>query len=240
MKLCVILFKPLNQSIAPMAVSETKLQQQLKNKSTYTCLGHWIHSSLFMWSPKQVFFLSDSSSGCSQCQTCPGGTESLQTAAKDCTPCRPGNSHHASLKLQAHNKYSKQGCVNIHSGDDSCFKQACTSPPIILCVKSAAVATSRSTGVKKTVIYAQRITTALWVLHLPDSVWNEAVWKGLVTECVVPSESRREPHSVSKWCVLSRGQFGSRLLHGDFLPQSRGHLWIGSGYYCSFSHWRWR
>lgn len=60
----------------------------------------------------------------------------------------------------------------------------------------------------------------------------------LVTEHVVPSESRREPHSVSQRRLLSRGQLGSRLLHGDFLPQSRGHLWTGSCHYCSFSYWR--
>lgn len=35
--------------------------------------------------------LFDSSVGCSQCQMCPGGTEALQPAAEDCTPCRPGN-----------------------------------------------------------------------------------------------------------------------------------------------------
>lgn len=46
------------------------------------------------------FFASRSSSGCSQCQTCPGGREALQTAAKDCTPCRPGHSHCAEHQLQ--------------------------------------------------------------------------------------------------------------------------------------------
>lgn len=38
-----------------------------------------------------VFFLSNSSSGCAQCEMCPGGTEALQTAAKGCTLCRPGH-----------------------------------------------------------------------------------------------------------------------------------------------------
>lgn len=41
---------------------------------------------------RRCSFPPDSSSGCAQCQTCPGGTEALQTAAKDCAPCRPGRS----------------------------------------------------------------------------------------------------------------------------------------------------
>lgn len=46
------------------------------------------------------------------------------------------------------------------------FEQVCTSPPIRLCVKSAAAVSSRSTGARKTATFARRITTALWELCL--------------------------------------------------------------------------
>lgn len=190
-------------------------------------------------------FFPDSSSGCTQCQMCPGGTEALQTAAKDCSPCRPGKLEYLKWLSLSHlcecllwlaiekdkNCFPSQWCV--------IFEQVCTRPPIRICVKSAAVVIFRSTGARKAVISAQRITTALWVHHtLSDEIHACAFKRYLATEHVFLSESWREPHSVSEWCLLSRGQLGSGLLHGDFLPQSRGHLWTGSCHYCFVSYWR--
>ncbi len=120
---------------------------------------------------------------------CPGGTEALQTAAKDCTPCRPGNSHHANLKLQGPKKsclrvllliIEKKGKHEFPSRWYLVFEQACTSPPIRPCVKSAAVAPSRSAGARKAAMYAQRITTALWVLHLPLEEMNLCLLEGVL------------------------------------------------------------
>lgn len=180
-----------------------------------------------------MFPLSGSSTGCAQCHTCPGGKEALQTAAKDCTPCRPGDSQ-VSRALICSIRIS----IKVISG----FEQVCTSPFIRLCVRSAAVASSRSTGAGKAVIYARRITTAPWALcHIPPNnrKWNHVHYKHYLNMFVFPSEPRRESHSVSQRRILPRGQHGSELLHGDFLPQGRGHLWICSCHYCPFSYRKW-
>lgn len=123
------------------------------------------------------------------------------------------------------------------------LEQACTRLPIRLCVKSAAAASSRSTGARKAVTSAQRITTALWVLRPLDYTGihvcaPERYSVCVVTENPVSSEPWCESHPVSKWCFLSRGQLGSRLLYGNFLPKIRGHVWTGACHYCSASYWR--
>ncbi|KAG8013378.1 Cilia-and flagella-associated protein 99 [Nibea albiflora] len=66
-----------------------------------------------------------------QCQTCPGGTESLQTAAKDCTPCRPGMHkppHHTMCQICG------SGYYQIHWGQESCDicpeNHYCPSPDV--------------------------------------------------------------------------------------------------------------
>lgn len=102
-------------------------------------------------------------------------------------------------------------------------EQVCTSPPVRLCVKSAAAVSSRSTGDRKTATCARKIITALWELCLTrekESVCYKK--KGFHMfcnkDCCPPPESRCKSHSVSQWCILSRRQSGPQLLHGDFLP----------------------
>lgn len=53
-------------------------------------------------------------------------------------------------------------------------------------------------------------------------------------------ESWCQPHSMSQWCLLSGGQLGSRLLHGDIFQEIRGHLWTGPCHNCPVSYSRWR
>lgn len=104
----------------------------------------------------------------------------------------------------------------------SAFEQVCTSPPIRLCVKSAAAVSSRSTGARKTATCAWRITTAPWEPCPTRQKGSMCLRKGafvcFVTGAVVPSESWCKSHSVSRWCVLPRRQSGPQLLHGDLLP----------------------
>uniref|UniRef100_A0A3P8UFN3 Si:dkey-21a6.5 n=1 Tax=Cynoglossus semilaevis TaxID=244447 RepID=A0A3P8UFN3_CYNSE len=79
------------------------------------------------------------SSGCSRCQMCPGGTEALQIAAKDCTPCRP--MHKA--PHQALCQICGSGFYQIHWGQESCTvcpeNHYCPSPDVnpILCPSDA-------------------------------------------------------------------------------------------------------
>ncbi|KAM7375853.1 hypothetical protein PAMP_005620 [Pampus punctatissimus] len=76
-------------------------------------------------------FFSDSSSGCNQCQTCPGGTEALQAAAKACTPCRPGM-HKAPHQTMC--QICGSGFFQIHWGKESCDvcpeNHYCPSPDV--------------------------------------------------------------------------------------------------------------
>eukprot|EP00064_Thunnus_orientalis_P015562 superscaffoldBa00002904_g15616 len=66
---------------------------------------------------KTSVFFSDSSSGCTQCQTCPGGTEALKAAAKTCSPCRPGM-HKAPHETLC--QICGSGYFQIHWGQESC------------------------------------------------------------------------------------------------------------------------
>lgn len=66
------------------------------------------------------------------------------------------------MSITAYNRKKREVWISVQV--TSGFEQVCTRPPIRLCVKSAAVASSRSTGARKAVMYAQRITTALWAL----------------------------------------------------------------------------
>uniref|UniRef100_A0A3Q3EBP4 Si:dkey-21a6.5 n=1 Tax=Hippocampus comes TaxID=109280 RepID=A0A3Q3EBP4_HIPCM len=70
------------------------------------------------------------SSGCSQCQTCPGGSEALQSAAKDCTPCRP--MHKAPHQTMC--QICSSGSFQINWGQESCDicpeNHYCPSPDV--------------------------------------------------------------------------------------------------------------
>lgn len=163
---------------------------------------------------------------------CPGGTEALQTAAKDCTPCRPGNSHHANLKLQdpkkvmftstaAHSR--KRGSVTIHPGDIWFLNRHAQAPPsgYVSNLRQWLLPDPLGPGKLWCVPRESLLPCEHCTSHTLSNKrkWTCVCvsWISLVTQHVVVSESRREPHSVPQRCILSGGQLGSRLLHGDFL-----------------------
>lgn len=109
---------------------------------------------------------------------------------------------------------NKEVWISVHV--TSGFEQVCTRLPIRLRVKSAAVAPFRSTGARRAVIFAQRIITAQWA---SSCIFKKEKLAYVQWQLMLSSpEPGCKPHPVSQRCILSLGQLGPQLLHGDFLP----------------------
>lgn len=139
---------------------------------------------------------------CSVSWTAPPGATSVRCVLEEQKLCKPlpETAHHVGQVIMQTKGCRARSCniwveyewkqlsIQVTSG----FEQVCTRPPIRLCVRSAAVASFRSTGARRAVIFAQRTITARWALC--RTVFNKrhlccSCYICPVTKNVVPHQS---------------------------------------------------